>query len=80
MSAAKVAISMDELLLQRLDQLVQQGAFRDRSEAVQQAVSEKIQRMDNGALERECAKLDPKSEQELADEGLQADLSSWPKY
>jgi Arc/MetJ-type ribon-helix-helix transcriptional regulator len=79
MSAANVAISMDELLLQRLDQLVKDGAFRDRSEAVQQAVSEKIQRMDTCALARECAKLEPKAEQALADESLAADLSSWPK-
>jgi Arc/MetJ-type ribon-helix-helix transcriptional regulator len=79
MSAANVAISMDELLLQRLDQLVKDGAFRDRSEAVQQAVSEKIQRMDTSALARECAKLEPKAEQALADESLAADLSSWPK-
>ena len=66
MSTTKVAISMDENLLQRLDRLVKTRPFRSRSQAVQQAVSEK------SALARECAKLDRKSEQAMADEGLAA--------
>ncbi len=45
MSASKVAISMDETLLQRLDRLVKTRSFRSRSQAVQEAVSEKISRM-----------------------------------
>jgi Arc/MetJ-type ribon-helix-helix transcriptional regulator len=71
---------MDALLIQRLDDLVEKGFFRDRNEAVQEAVSEKISRMNTTALTRECFKLDPKEEQELANEGLAADLASWPKY
>jgi len=38
--------------------------------AVQEAVAEKISRMDKSALARECAKLDRNSEQAMADEGL----------
>ena len=66
MSATKVAISMDETLLQRLDRLVKTRSFRSRSQVVQKAVSEKISRMDKSALARECAKLDRKSEQAMA--------------
>ena len=80
MSATKVAISMDESLLQRLDKLVKTRSFRSRSQVVQEAVSEKISRMDKSALTRECAKLDRKSEQAMADEGLATEVSSWPKY
>ena len=29
---------------------------------------------------RECAKLDRKSEQAMADEGLATEISAWPKY
>ncbi len=47
-------------------------SFRSRSQVVQEAVSEKISRMDKSALARECAKLDRKSEQAMADEGLAA--------
>ena len=80
MSATKVAISMDETLLQRLDRLVKTRSFRSRSQVVQEAVSEKISRMDKSALARECAKLDRKSEQAMADEGLATEISTWPKY
>jgi len=79
MSATKVAISMDQTLLQRLDRLVKTGPFRSRSEAVQEAVSEKISRMDKTGLARECAKLDRKAEQAMADEKLTAE-TTWPKY
>ena len=74
MSATKVAISMDETLLQLLDRLVKNRSFRSRSQMVQEAVSEKISRMDKGALARECAKLDRKSEQAMADEGLATEV------
>jgi Arc/MetJ-type ribon-helix-helix transcriptional regulator len=70
MSATQVAISMDDSVLRRLDRLVKMRPFRSRSQAVQEAVSEKINRMDRTALARECAKLDPTSEQAMAEEGL----------
>ena len=72
MSATKVAISMDRLVKTR--------SFRSRSQMVQEAVSEKISRREKGALARECAKLDGKSEQAMADEGLATEISAWPKY
>ena len=78
MSATKVAISMDETLLQRLDRLVKTRSFR--SQAVQEAVAEKISRMDKRDLARECGKLDRKSGQAMADEGLATEISAWPKY
>jgi hypothetical protein len=36
--------------------------------------------MDKGALARECAKLNRKFEQAMADEGLATEVSAWPKY
>ena len=80
MSATKVAISMDETLLEQLDKLVKNRSFRSRSQVVQEAVSEKISRMDNSALARECSKLDRMSEQVMADEGLASEIAAWPKY
>lgn len=35
--------------------------------------------MDKSALAHECAKLDRKSEQAMADEGLATEISAWPK-
>ncbi len=42
--------------------------------------SEGPRRPDRAPLARECAKLDPKSEQRLADEGMDAELEQWPEY
>jgi len=80
MSTRKVAITLDKDLLERLDQLVAERRFPSRSRAIQEAVREKLTRLDRGRLARESAKLDPQFEQELADEGLAEDLAEWPEY
>ncbi len=80
MKTTKVAISIDRRLLRRVDSLVRQKAFASRSGAIQQAVEEKLARLDRSRLARECAKLQPKAEQAQADEGLQRDLAQWPEY
>ena len=70
---------MDPTLLRRLDSLVKTRPFRNRSKAVQEAVTEKIDRMDKTALARECARLDRDSEEAMADEGLASEIDEWPK-
>jgi metal-responsive CopG/Arc/MetJ family transcriptional regulator len=80
MRSAKVAITMDRNLLGRVDALVRQKAFPNRSRAIQEAVEEKLARIDRSRLARECAKLDPKTEQALADQSLARDLAEWPEY
>ena len=80
MSTAKIAITLDKKLLQRLDQLVDTQKYPSRSRAIQEAVQEKMERLDHNRLARECAKLDPTVEQELAEEGVEGDLEAWPEY
>ena len=80
MSMAKVAITIDENLLRRLDRLVKNRHFENRSRAIQEAVSEKLSRMDRSRLAKECAKLDRKFEQTMAEEGLSAEVGEWPEY
>ncbi|MFN8624764.1 MAG: ribbon-helix-helix domain-containing protein [Candidatus Binatia bacterium] len=80
MAAAKVAISLDEGVLAQLDRLVRQQTFPNRSKAIEQAVKEKLERLDRSRLARECAKLDPAFEKALADEGLSGELAEWPAY
>jgi len=77
---AKVAISLDESTLERLDKLVERAVFSNRSQAIQEAVEEKLARMDRSRLARECAKLDPTFEKALAEEGLSEDAAQWPEY
>ena len=80
MARSKIAISLDALLLGRLDHLVKQEVFSNRSQAIQAAVEEKLARLKKGSLARECAKLDPRFEKALAEEGLSEELSEWPEY
>jgi Arc/MetJ-type ribon-helix-helix transcriptional regulator len=80
MGRAKIAISLDEATLQKLDRLVAEDMFPNRSQAIESAVAEKLQRLDRGRLARECARLDPDFEKALADEGLSDDVAEWPEY
>ena len=80
MPRSKVAITMEESTLRRLDVLVRQRVFPNRSQAIQSAVEEKLERMDRSRLARECAKLDPAFERALAEEGMSEDLRQWPEY
>ncbi len=80
MSAAKVAITIEDELLKRVDRMVRQRRFPNRSRAIQEAVREKLERMDRGRLARECAKLNRALERKMADEGLAGDLEEWPEF
>ena len=80
MSVAKVTISIDQSLLKRVDRLVNSHIFPNRSHVIQQAIEEKIARIDSTCLARECAKLYPPEEQALADEGLAGEAALWPEY
>jgi Arc/MetJ-type ribon-helix-helix transcriptional regulator len=75
-----VAISLDESTLEHLDKLVERAVFSNRSQAIQEAVEEKLARMERSRLARECAKLDPTFEKALAEEGMSEDAAEWPEY
>lgn len=78
MSVAKITISLDERLLNRLDLLVQSHLFISRSQAVQEAIQEKIARVGKTRLAEERANLDPVEEQTFAEEGFAAEANRWP--
>ena len=66
--------------MERVDELVAQQRFRNRSQAIEAALAEKLQRIARTRLAGECAKLDPKEEKALAEEGLAGSLETWPEY
>ena len=80
MSQTKVAITIEEEVLARVDALVRRKVYRNRSKAIQEAVQEKLARLERSRLAEECAKLDPAFEKAMADEGLSEELAAWPKY
>ena len=80
MGKAKIAITLDEEYVEQIDRMVDEHIFQNRSQAVQEAVSDKLRKVKQGLLASECAKLDPSFEKALADEGLNEDLATWPGY
>lgn len=80
MSMSKVAISIERATLERLDELVKSKVFPSRSRAIQEAVEEKLSRLKRTRLAEECAKLDPRAEQDMAEEDLADEMKQWPEY
>jgi Arc/MetJ-type ribon-helix-helix transcriptional regulator len=79
MPKTKVALTIDSTLLDRIDALVKRTRFRNRSQAIETAVAEKLARLERTRLAEECAKLNPAEEQGLADQPFGAD-TAWPEY
>ncbi len=80
MPKQKVAVTIEKDLITKLDLMVSQGKYASRSSAVEDAVIERITKVEKTRLAEESAKLDSSFEQALADEGLVGDLSEWPEY
>ncbi|HEY3359074.1 MAG TPA: ribbon-helix-helix domain-containing protein [Polyangia bacterium] len=80
MPRAKIAITLDVDTLGQLDRLVARRLFRNRSQAIQDAVDDKLARLTRARLAQECAKLDSAFERALADEGLARDVGEWLEY
>ena len=80
MGKAKIAITLDEGYVEQIDRFVSERVFKNRSQAVQEAVSDKLRRMKRSRLSTECAKLDPTFEKAMAEKGLNEDISEWPEY
>ena len=78
MSTTKVAITVDEQLLKLVDRWVTQGRYPNRSQAIQSAVREKVERWSHTRLAEEVAKLNPKEERALAEENFAGE--AWPEF
>lgn len=80
MPKTKIAVTVEAALLEQLDALIAEEQFRNRSQAMEAALAEKLDRLRRTRLARECAKLDPEEERTWAEEGLSSDLELWPEY
>lgn len=80
MGKGKIAITLDEEFIGELDRLVSEHIFESRSQAIQEAVSEKLLRIKRSRLAVECDKLQPVFEKAMAEEGMTEDLRQWPEY
>ena len=80
MPKTKLAVTLEASLVGEIDHLVAERHFPNRSQAIEIAVSEKLERLAKTRLARECAKLDPKEERAWAEEGLAGSRDTWPEY
>jgi Arc/MetJ-type ribon-helix-helix transcriptional regulator len=80
MPKTKVAVTVDSEILNELDELIAQNRFPNRSQAIEAALREKLERLSGARLARECAKLDTQEEKALAEEGLLSEVDAWPAY
>ena len=71
MATNKVAITIDSDLLSKVDLLVSQRVFPNRSKAIQSALIDKLSLLRQTRFAIECAKLDPQLEQQLAEGGIE---------
>ncbi len=80
MPKTKVAVTLSQEILRDLDALIADRRFPNRSQAVETALAEKLERLSHARLAREAAKLDPAEEKALAEEGMGIELAAWPEY
>ena len=74
MNKTKIAITLDLRTVKCIDRLVREDVFSSRSQVIQEAVEEKLQRMERSRLAKECAKLDPAFEKAMAEEGMSLEI------
>jgi len=80
MSTAKIAISIEHTLLRKIDAMVANHIFKNRSQAIAIALTKNIARIERRRLAEECCKLDPDFEKAMAEEGMSEDAKEWPEY
>ncbi len=78
MAATKVAITVDQELLHVVDRWVTQGRYPNRSQAIQAAVREKLERWNRVRLAEEASKLNPQEERGLTEETFVGE--TWPEF
>ena len=74
----KIAVTLDQRTVADLDRWVREGRYPIRSRALQSAVNLLSEREKRTRLARELAKIDPKEEVRLAEQGLGD--HAWPAY
>jgi Arc/MetJ-type ribon-helix-helix transcriptional regulator len=80
MPKTKVVLSLDADLLDQVDELVAKRKFRNRSQAVEAALADRLRRLARTRLAREAARLNPLEEKRLADQGLADVLRGIPSH
>ncbi|MGB7510218.1 MAG: CopG family transcriptional regulator [Pelodictyon phaeoclathratiforme] len=65
MGKTKVAVTIDAIAIIKIDRLVKKRFFTNRSQAMEEALYEKIERIEH---------------RRLAEEGMTGEIETWPEY
>jgi metal-responsive CopG/Arc/MetJ family transcriptional regulator len=76
----KVAVSLDDDLVRQVDLLVRDARYPSRSQAIEMAIAEHLDRLRKRRLADACAQLDSDEEIALAESDLESDAAAWPPY
>jgi metal-responsive CopG/Arc/MetJ family transcriptional regulator len=80
MPTAKIAITVSEPILLKLDRLVKEHRYPNRSRAIQEALEEKISKLERNRLAEALQCIDPVDEKQNAEEGMLDEVDTWPTY
>jgi len=80
MPTAKIAITVSEQILLKLDRLVKERRYPNRSRAIQEALEEKISRLESNRLAEALQCIDSVAEKLDAEEGMLDVVDTWPTY
>jgi metal-responsive CopG/Arc/MetJ family transcriptional regulator len=80
MAKAKIAVTINKEIVSRIDRLVKNREYSNRSQAIEEAIKEKLLKIDKYRLAKELSKLNITEEKELAEEGIEGDAKEWAQY
>jgi metal-responsive CopG/Arc/MetJ family transcriptional regulator len=80
MKYSKIAVSIPTELLIKLDRLVKNGRFPNRSFAIQTAIANELKHIERTSLAYACSLASSKVERTMSEEGISEDFSEWPEY
>lgn len=79
MKKLKIAVSLDESLVQQLDELVANDTVESRSQFLQLALMQSLKQLRKKAMYEACSKLSASDQVELAELGADEDIAAWSK-
>lgn len=62
MKASKTAMTLENDMVRKIDMILKSNLFPNRNKAIQEAVAEKLKRVEKSRFAQKCAKLDPEFE------------------
>ena len=80
MSTRKIAITLKEGLLRKIDRWVSEGLYPSRSRVIQETLEKRMANWRRKRLIEEVSKLNPKEERTIAEEGISAGNEVWDEY